>query len=641
VCSSDLLIALAVVLLVTSILPISDARGGGSAPNVDPYIDALDCIEVKGLNPCDNWDPDTWPHTATIAVRDSPYGETEAIVKLRMEGKGDPIKKIIFQQSILVVDNSGSMKWNDNHSMRYDAAKFYVDQLAIPDEIGFVIYGQSLPSGQYAELRSSLTTNYQGTKTGMYGNASGKTPTSYGLKMATDEIIPKKKSDAKWAIIHLTDGCWEIGDDPQVEVNRMINEQITLFNLGLYSDPNSSEKQRCEPQLQNWSQQTGGKYYWIQNPADLAQVYKDLAQEVIYQPISGTPPRSGEPMVNFKLTWDIEVVPGSFRCGSGCTDPIPSSPKQIVHNNRGLWLQWKSPVSKLRIREIWEVTFIVRSFAIGANVKVNEVSESYVKYDRFDGSPGGNDRFDQITLKVNPSPPPPPPPPPRPNRPSVPMYVSAYPSKGAITLTWEPPESDGGARVQAYNIYRGTSANGKTLLTSAGPCDTAFIDENLTVGSMYYYRLSASNSNGEGDLSNEVSAIAPAQPGYVVTHTLRVWIRDALTHGPIAQATIRIEPTGEFGVTDLWGYREMAGLREGNYSVTIAAPGYETLQDRIQILGSDLTVSFYMVYKTGNGASGGPSFDLGLLSLVLTSVLIIVVVSMAILSLKRERRGLA
>jgi hypothetical protein len=219
-----------------------------------------------------------------------------------------------------------------------------------------------------------------------------------GFQVANDELIPKKKPGFAWANILLTDGCWNTGGDPQPQVDRAVNEQIMIFTIGLYPDPNSSDKQLCEPDLQKWAQQSGGKYYWVQNPADLAQVYKDIAQ-ALSQDTAGTPPKTGAPMLTFQMTTDISVVPNTFQ---GSPNNKPTSPAAIVPNNRGLRLEWAAPVKQLKIKQIWEVTFQIQSFTIGKDIKVNDVSRSYCEYDRYDGSPGGSDKFEQLTVTVNP-----------------------------------------------------------------------------------------------------------------------------------------------------------------------------------------------------------------------------------------------
>jgi hypothetical protein len=368
-------------------------------PLVEPYIEALECVETNGTLPCNNQDASLWPHNATIYQRGSQIGETEAVVKLRMEGKGDPIKKSRPQQVILVTDDSGAMRIDDPTDIRFNATKVYVDQLQVPDEIGFVVYADRLPNGQYSELRSNLTTDYQSTKKGMYGNSSGNDSMIYGLKTANDELIPKKKPGFTWAIIHLTNGCWDTGGDPQSEVNRMANEQIMMYNIGLYPDPSSPDKAKCEPYLQKWSQQTGGKYYWIQNPDDLAQIYKDIGYDLFYD-TAGTSPKTGEPMITFQLTNNIEVVPNSF---GGSVNYTPTYPVSILPGNSGLRLEWKAPIKELHIKQIWDVFFRIRSYGQGKNILVDDLSKSFIRYDRYDGFPGGSSQFSQLTLEVLPS----------------------------------------------------------------------------------------------------------------------------------------------------------------------------------------------------------------------------------------------
>ncbi|HLF07441.1 MAG TPA: vWA domain-containing protein [Thermoplasmata archaeon] len=405
------------------VLALSD---DGTTDSIPPYIDALDGTMMKGAA----WstDPSTWPHTATIAVKGAAYGQQEARVKLRIEGKGDPIKQNVPQQTILVTDDSGSMTTNDPNNMRVSAMDYYIDQLAAPDEIGIVWYADRglCPQigGPCAETRVALSSNYQGAKAGKGAwNSQGGTPIFYGFQFANDELIPKVKQGFSWAVIHLTDGCFNTGGSPQTEVDRMTTAKVRLYNIGLYPDPNSNDKAACEPQLQQWSQQTGAKYYWVQNPNDLQQVYQDIANS-LSSDTAGKPPKSGVPMLNLKITDDIEVVPQSFVCDSSlCSAPNPSNAPVIVPNNKGLKLEWNAPVTELKIKQVWQVEFGVRSYTTGRQIKVNDIAQSYVEYDRYDGSPGGSDVFEQLYVDVvsdipgvggaglaePPSPPPPPP----------------------------------------------------------------------------------------------------------------------------------------------------------------------------------------------------------------------------------------
>ena len=57
-----------------------------------------------------------------------------------------------------------------------------------------------------------------------------------------------------------------------------------------------------------------------------------------------------------------------------------------------------------------------------------------------------------------------------------------------------------------YRIYRGTSSGNEVLLTTVGNVLT-YNDTGVTNGQKYYYRVSALNRVGEGELSVEVSAV--------------------------------------------------------------------------------------------------------------------------------------
>jgi len=86
--------------------------------------------------------------------------------------------------------------------------------------------------------------------------------------------------------------------------------------------------------------------------------------------------------------------------------------------------------------------------------------------------------------------------------PEAPRGLSAAVSGQSIRITWQPPSSDGGSRVLAYEVYRGASSGGESFLAEMGNV-TSFLDANVTAGAKYYYRVSAKNILGEGNLSNE------------------------------------------------------------------------------------------------------------------------------------------
>jgi CSLREA domain-containing protein len=89
--------------------------------------------------------------------------------------------------------------------------------------------------------------------------------------------------------------------------------------------------------------------------------------------------------------------------------------------------------------------------------------------------------------------------------PGAPSLTGATASGDTITLQWNPPASSGGTPITSYRIYRGTASGAETFLVQVGNISN-YIDVNVSVGTTYWYKVSAVNAVGEGPLSNELSA---------------------------------------------------------------------------------------------------------------------------------------
>lgn len=98
-----------------------------------------------------------------------------------------------------------------------------------------------------------------------------------------------------------------------------------------------------------------------------------------------------------------------------------------------------------------------------------------------------------------------------PDHPSAPLNLLATSRNQEVTLTWDPPASDGGCLITNYPIYRGFWSGGETFLTTVGVSAT-YTDTGLTNGVAYYYRISAVNPVGEGPKSNEAMAVPSTLP---------------------------------------------------------------------------------------------------------------------------------
>jgi fibronectin type 3 domain-containing protein len=96
--------------------------------------------------------------------------------------------------------------------------------------------------------------------------------------------------------------------------------------------------------------------------------------------------------------------------------------------------------------------------------------------------------------------------------PSAPQNLSAAPGKDRVLLKWSAPANDHGSKVLYYNIYRGLSSGNEALLVRNYSAGLSYIDQNVTVGSTYYYQVSAVNAVGEGPRSNAQHAIPFSNP---------------------------------------------------------------------------------------------------------------------------------
>jgi parallel beta-helix repeat protein len=86
-----------------------------------------------------------------------------------------------------------------------------------------------------------------------------------------------------------------------------------------------------------------------------------------------------------------------------------------------------------------------------------------------------------------------------------------------IKLEWDEPIFKGRSPIISYILYKGTKSEEKQLYKDLGIV-YSYNDTTVSNGIIYYYKLSAVNSEGEGLLSNEVRAI----PGSVPTAPIKL-----------------------------------------------------------------------------------------------------------------------
>ena len=93
--------------------------------------------------------------------------------------------------------------------------------------------------------------------------------------------------------------------------------------------------------------------------------------------------------------------------------------------------------------------------------------------------------------------------------------LGATPGPTQVALSWTAV-----SRAAGYSVKRSTTAGGPYTTIKANAVGTSYTDTGLTNGTTYYYVVSATNAEGEGGNSSEVSAVpagAPVGPPYVIT----------------------------------------------------------------------------------------------------------------------------
>ena len=83
-----------------------------------------------------------------------------------------------------------------------------------------------------------------------------------------------------------------------------------------------------------------------------------------------------------------------------------------------------------------------------------------------------------------------------PSAPVGPLKVSDI-TRSSATITWQPPENDGGKPLKSYNIeFREANKTLWKKVEKINPDITSYTIQNLAVNASYYFRVLAENEIG-------------------------------------------------------------------------------------------------------------------------------------------------
>ena len=100
----------------------------------------------------------------------------------------------------------------------------------------------------------------------------------------------------------------------------------------------------------------------------------------------------------------------------------------------------------------------------------------------------------------------------KPSKPIGPIKFSDI-KKDSVTLSWQPPESDGGLPLKNYVIeYRDARRTTWMRAGSAPPDSTTFTCPNLMEGNEYVFRVIAVNDEGDSAPLESKESVKPQKP---------------------------------------------------------------------------------------------------------------------------------
>ncbi len=94
--------------------------------------------------------------------------------------------------------------------------------------------------------------------------------------------------------------------------------------------------------------------------------------------------------------------------------------------------------------------------------------------------------------------------------PAAPKGLSALTTETEVSLSWSAPAGDGGSAVTGYTLYR-SEDGGLTYSIITTTTSRSYVDNSVVTGTIYKYKVTAQNSNGESGDSNVVTALPLGQ----------------------------------------------------------------------------------------------------------------------------------
>ncbi|MCK4445148.1 MAG: VWA domain-containing protein, partial [Thermoplasmata archaeon] len=400
-------------------------------------------------------------------------------ITLEVFGGGYILTERQPQDTILIIDSSGSMQTSDPNNLRLEAAKRYVDNMSAPDRgavVDFDYTAELAPRGNGDHLSSDYAKIKQNIDT---IDSNGGTNVGAGIEVANNELLSNGDPSHLWVEILLSDACEPDTYYPVTsqQIQNATDAHIIIFTIGL-----GLAEEINEDLLKEIADRTGGDYYLAENAEALLEIYSKI--EMVISDIAG---RDGDltdadRMIRDVIPPYIHPIYGSFSI----------RPDAIYYTADGTFFEWN--VARIRVGQSWKVSYQVTSSKLGW-VPVGIYPEARVSYIRWNNEHASHS-FPDVKVHVILPPSGSPTGPPKNLRTSVENGVD-------IRLDWNPPDEP---TVSHYLIYRSEDQRDFDFVNPVhdtsndlNPTRTAWLDASAAdvgVPRDYYYVVRVVNTNG-------------------------------------------------------------------------------------------------------------------------------------------------
>ncbi|MBQ7929860.1 MAG: InlB B-repeat-containing protein [Clostridia bacterium] len=196
----------------------------------------------------------------------------ESAFQTRWEDTWDSESTFTGVEIVLVIDDSGSMDWNDGYNQRLSVARTLVDKLPADSKIGIVRFASST-----TKLTQNLITDKETAKdylTTSYFYSSGGTYMYNAINSSFDIFESTDKEILKMMVV-LSDGATSDTGKHSAAVLSAVNNNIRIYAVGLGSSTSYFTKY-----LKPLAQNTGGEFYLAANADALADIYEDINKKI-------------------------------------------------------------------------------------------------------------------------------------------------------------------------------------------------------------------------------------------------------------------------------------------------------------------------------------------------------------------------